>query len=232
MCATQGAARMASTSLGAAADTATWTMRSWRGSCAFSACRRAAAQLDAIHLPAQETATRYRYSLRGLTLAALCDLSNGCRREAAAASATSARSWCRLTRRFSKPRLGRCSALVRLFVQSRGLASPTYERGSLPCSHCLLWFVYLSTDVVSQPASVFEWRHAADANFVAGRGGLNEEVGEALAVEDGARRGAVSRTEVVHQPSDAEHALHLIAAQLRMLRSLPAPLGEHCCTDV
>jgi predicted ATPase len=59
----------------------------------------------------------------------------------------------------------------------------------------------------------------------AGRGGLNEEVGEALAVEDGARRGAVSRTEVVHQPSDAEHALHLIAAQLRALRNLPAALG-------
>ncbi len=46
-----------------------------------------------------------------------------------------------------------------------------------------------------------------------------------MAVEDGARRGAVSRTEVVHQPSDAEHALHLIAAQLRTLRNLPAALG-------
>ena len=44
-------------------------------------------------------------------------------------------------------------------------------------------------------------------------------------MEDGARRGAVSRTEVVHQPSDAEHALHLIAAQLRGLRTLPAGLG-------
>ena len=51
-----------------------------------------------------------------------------------------------------------------------------------------------------------------------------------MAVEDGARRGAVSRTEVVHQPSDAEHALHLIAAQLRTLRNLPAPLGAlHYC---
>ena len=48
-----------------------------------------------------------------------------------------------------------------------------------------------------------------------------------MAVEDGARRGAVSRTEVVHQPSDAEHALHLIAAQLRTLRNLPAALGAH-----
>ncbi len=52
-----------------------------------------------------------------------------------------------------------------------------------------------------------------------------------MAVEDGARRGAVSRTEVVHQPSDAEHALHLIAAQLRTLRNLPAALGALRCVN-
>lgn len=60
----------------------------------------------------------------------------------------------------------------------------------------------------------------------AGRGGLDEESGEGPAAGDGARRGVVSRADAgMHRPSDAEHALRLIASQLRGMRHLNADTG-------
>ena len=63
-------------------------------------------------------------------------------------------------------------------------------------------------------------------NVSSGRGGLDEEEGEGPTTEDGVGRGNVSRVNAdMHRPSDAEHALRLIAGQLRNMRHLSGEAG-------